>query len=106
MEIGTCGIHTAHCAFKHGGVASGWDIDKVLSAMYKIFKHSSSKRDYYEWLTEGVYLVEFCSHWWAKNDKVAVREITVWEMSGSLLISGWPYQNPSNLLRKIKAIFV
>ena len=48
METGTCGIHTAHCALKHGGVASGWDIDKVLSAMYKIFKHSSSKRADYE----------------------------------------------------------
>ena len=88
MGIGTCGIHTAHCAFKHGGVASGWGIDEVLSAMYKIFNHSPSKRAYYERLTDGVYLLQFCSHRWAENEKVAVREITAWEMSGSLLISG------------------
>ena len=36
LEIGACGIHTVHCAFKHGVVASGWGINKVLSAMYKI----------------------------------------------------------------------
>ena len=43
--------------FKHGGVASGWGIDKVLSAMYKIFNQSPSRRADYERLTDVVYLL-------------------------------------------------
>ena len=48
LETGKCGIHTVHCAFKHGDVASGWATDKVLSVMYKIFDQSPSTRADYE----------------------------------------------------------
>lgn len=44
LETGKCGIHTVHCAFKRGGVAIGCGIDKVLSAVYKIFDQSLPKR--------------------------------------------------------------
>ena len=58
LEIVKCDIHTVHCAFKYGGVASGWGIDNVLSAMYKIFNQSPSRRADYERLT-GVYPLQF-----------------------------------------------
>ena len=56
LEIGTCGIYTAHCAFKHGGVASGWSIDKDPSTMYKIFSQSPPRMTDYERLTDGGYI--------------------------------------------------
>ena len=43
LEIETCGLHVSmwvhivHNAFKHRGKASGWSIDEILAAMYKIF---------------------------------------------------------------------
>ena len=86
--MGTCGIHTVHCAFKHGGVGSGWGIDKVLSAMYKILDQSPSRRADYKRLTDGVYPLQFCSHWWAENERVAVRAIAIGKTSRLLLISG------------------
>ena len=79
--MGTCGIHIVHCAFKHGGVASGWGVDKVLPAMYKIFDQSPSRRTDYERLTIHIYEVyplQLCPHWWAKNKKVVVKSTDVW----------------------------
>ena len=106
LETGKCGIHTVHCAFKHGDVASRWGTDKVLSVMYKIFHQSPSTRADYERWTDGVYPLQFCSHQHAKDEKVAVRTIDVLE-NIQIVVNFWiTYQNQSNLLGKIKAIFV
>ena len=51
LEVGSYGLHTVHNGFKHGGKASGWSIDKLLGAMYKIFDQSPSARGLYESLT-------------------------------------------------------
>ena len=48
LEVGTCGLHTVHGALKHGGKASGWNIDKILSAIFKIIDQSPSRRTDYE----------------------------------------------------------
>ena len=37
ISIGTCVLHTIHCAFQHGKDASKWHIKKLLAAMFKIF---------------------------------------------------------------------
>ena len=79
LEIGTCRLHIVHNAFKHGGKASGWSIDKILVAMYKIFDQAASRRGDYERLTKGVYPLQFVSHRWAENQIVAERTIDVWE---------------------------
>ena len=78
LELGTCGLHTAHNGFKHGGKASGWSIDKVLGAMFKIIDQSSSRRGDYETLTRGIYRLHFCSRLLPENQIVAERAIDVW----------------------------
>ena len=81
LEVGTCGLHTVHGALKHGGKASGWNIDKILSAIFKIIDQSPSRRTDYERLSgeSVVYPLQFCSHRWAENKIVAERAIEVWE---------------------------
>ena len=81
LQIGTCGLHTVHGSLKHGGVASGWQIDKVLSAIYKILDVSPSRREDYEKVCKDniVYPLQFCSHRWAENKGVAERALEVWE---------------------------
>ena len=80
LEIGTCGLHVTHASIKHGGNANGWIIDKILSAMYKIFDQSPSWRADYENVTKSnVYPLKFCSNRWAENKTVAERVIDVWE---------------------------
>ena len=73
LEVGTCGLHTVHGALKHGGKASGWNIDKILSAIFKIIDQSPSRRTDYERLSgeSVVYPLQFCSHIWAESKVVA-----------------------------------
>ena len=54
INIGTCGLHIMHNAFKHGEKASTWDVKKLLSAMYKIFHESPSRRANYEKLLSAL----------------------------------------------------
>ena len=68
LEVGTCGLHTVHGVLEHGRKASGWNIDKILSAIFKIIDQSPSRRTDYE-----------RSHRWAENKIVAERAIEVWE---------------------------
>ena len=81
LEVVTYGLHTVHGALKHGRKASGWNIDKILSAIFKIIDQSPSRRTDYERLSgeSVVYPLQFCSHRWAKNKIVAERAIEVWE---------------------------
>ena len=53
IHTGTCGLHTFHNAFSHGAKASSWKLKELLSAMYKIFDESPSRRADYESLTSA-----------------------------------------------------
>ena len=88
LEVETCGLHTVHNGFKYGGKASGWSIDKVLGAMYKIFDRSPSRRGNYESLMRGIYPPQFCSHRWAENQIVAETAIDVWD-SIIIVVNYW-----------------
>ena len=48
IHIGTCGLHTLHGSFKCGENASGWNLKKLLSSIFKIFDQSPSRRADYE----------------------------------------------------------
>lgn len=61
-----CCLHIVHDAFKHGGNASGWGIDKILLTMYKIFDQSLSRRANYEQISDtDVFPLQLCFHRWA-----------------------------------------
>ena len=81
IDLGTCGLHIIHNSFKHGAKASGWNMKKLLSALYKIFHESPSRRADYERLTEALssdYGLQFCGHRWVENERVAKRGQEVW----------------------------
>ena len=81
VAIGTCGLHVLHNSFKHGEKATGWNVKKLLSSMFKIFHESPSRRADYEVLTEAQnsdYPLQFCGHRWVENENVAKRAIDVW----------------------------
>ena len=61
LEMGTCGLHIVHGNFKYGLNAILWDLNKILSAMWKIFDQSPSRRVDFECQTSGNYLLRFCS---------------------------------------------
>ena len=51
LDIGTCGLHTIHGAFKTGTEASGWEIKKTLKAAYTILQDSPARHDDYQSVT-------------------------------------------------------
>ena len=51
LEVGTCGLHTVYGAIKYGEKASGWNIDKILSAIFEVIDQSPSRRANYERLS-------------------------------------------------------
>ena len=82
ISIGTCGLHTIHCAFQHGAEALTWDMKKLLGAMFKLFDESPSRRADYERVTsaenESDFPRRFCSHRWVENEIVAKRAQVIW----------------------------
>ena len=44
MEVGSCGLHVVHGAFKAGVKATGWELEKILKAMWKLCGNYSMTR--------------------------------------------------------------
>ena len=68
LELGSCGIHVVHGAFKSAIEASGWTIDSILRSMYYLFKDSPARSMKYEKLTsEKRYAMKFCTTQWLED---------------------------------------
>ena len=47
INIGSCGLHVVHGAFKSGIEATNWYLKKIMKAMWKILDDSPARRDIY-----------------------------------------------------------
>ena len=54
VHIGICGLHTLSNSMKHSEEASGWNVEKLLSSLHRIFDESPSIRADYETLTQAI----------------------------------------------------
>ena len=80
IEIGSCSLHIVHGPFQTGATKTGWELNKVLQAMYKIFNELPARRDIY--LKEGSssnFPMKFCEPRWIEDKEVAERALEVWE---------------------------
>ena len=78
LEIGSCNLHVIHGAFQTGVKATGWELDWVLKAMWKLFKDSPARRDLYINLNRSDYFpLMFCQTRWTEDESVASRTINV-----------------------------
>ena len=76
IHIGICGLHSLCNALSNCAKASSWKMKELLSAMYKIFNESLSRRADYEILTSATekdYFLKFCSYWWFENESITRR---------------------------------
>jgi hypothetical protein len=51
LNVGRCGLHQVHGAFKAVYDVSGWEIDKLLSSIYWHFKDTHARREDFTSLT-------------------------------------------------------
>ena len=76
LNIGSCGLHIIHGAFKHGSERTGWELDNFFSSIFKLFKGTPARRDDYTRVTgSSVFAFKFCKHRWVQNVPVAERAI-------------------------------
>lgn len=78
LDIGSCGLHSLHCAFKTAIYATQWDIISYMRAIYNIFKDVPARRALYTQYSESdVFPLKFCSIRWLENIEVVQRAINV-----------------------------
>ena len=64
INIGGCGLHTIHGAFKTGAESTSWNIRKRLHGSYQILHDSPAPRDDFETITaSNIYSFNFCATW-------------------------------------------
>ena len=44
-NIGSCGLHSIHGAFETGMISCGWEINKIMKSMHKLFDKFPARRD-------------------------------------------------------------
>ena len=47
LDIGSCSLHIVHGALQTGMISQKWDLQKILRAIYNLFKESPAKIDEY-----------------------------------------------------------
>lgn len=74
LDIGSCGLHNLHNAFKAAMKATTWDIVKFLRAICNIFSHVPARRaDYIRFSGSNKFPMKFCAVRWLQNGAVAER---------------------------------
>ncbi|KAL3205778.1 hypothetical protein MRX96_052930 [Rhipicephalus microplus] len=78
LDLGTCGLHTIHNAYRAGGVASKWGLENLLSSLSAIFHDAPARREDFSTVTGQVtFPLNFASHRWVENVPVIERAITL-----------------------------
>lgn len=80
LDIGSCGLHTVHNAYKAGMHATGWPVDTYLSSLFSLFHDAPARReDFIRETGSSVFPLPFVSHRWIENVPVLERALATWE---------------------------
>jgi len=80
FDIGTCGLHVVHGAFRTGFESTGWKLDVILKSLWYLFNESPARMDDYKRITGcNVFPLQFCGTRWLDDRKVAERALSCWE---------------------------
>ena len=80
MDVGSCGLHVVHRAFKTGAKTTGYQLENILKSMQKLFNYSPSRRDLYIKLNQtDEFPLMFCMTRWVEDALVASHAMAVWK---------------------------
>ena len=54
-NIGSCGVHSIHGTFETGMISCGWEINKTMKSMRKLFNKSPARRDLFISISSGLW---------------------------------------------------
>ena len=79
LNIGSCGLHIVHNAFRSGSMETNWGVGQTLSSLYWLLKDSPARRDNFMAITgSSLFPKQFCSHRWVENVTVVERALEMW----------------------------
>lgn len=80
IDIGSCGLHVVHGAFKTGFDHTGWKVDTTLKSLWYLFNESPARRaDYTEVTGSTLFPLQFCGTRWVEDSIVAERALSCWD---------------------------
>ena len=81
INIGSCGLHIIHGAYRKGIESTGWGLPNILSSFYRNFKDSPARREDFQKVLGGVEMplmpLKFCKTRWVENVSVLERALHV-----------------------------
>jgi hypothetical protein len=78
INIGSCGLHIIHGAYRKGIESTGWGLPNTLSSFYRNFKDSPACREDFQKVLDGVEMpLIFCKTRWVENVSVLERALHV-----------------------------
>lgn len=78
LNVGSCGLHVVHGAFKNAMEGTKWELEEILKAAYNLFNNTSARRDDFQRLTGSKeFPFKFAAHRWVENVSVLERMIKV-----------------------------
>jgi hypothetical protein len=81
VDIGTCGLHTVHNAFKAAMQATEFGIDSLLSSLWWLLHDTPARREDFKKIIKDVnvrFPLKLCAHRWAENVNVIRRALDIW----------------------------
>ncbi len=76
LNLGSCGLHIIHGAFKHGSNSTPWELEKFFSSIFKLFQNTPARwQDFTEVTGSSTFALKFCKHGWLENVPIAERAI-------------------------------
>ncbi|XP_072564133.1 uncharacterized protein [Paramormyrops kingsleyae] len=79
INIGSCGLHILHNAFRHGCKSAGWEVEHGLSSLYWLFHDCPARHEDFVTATGcDTPMLKFCKHRWIENVNVSERGLLLW----------------------------
>ncbi|XP_077545839.1 uncharacterized protein LOC144158676 [Haemaphysalis longicornis] len=79
VDLGTCGLHIVHNAFRAGLTASHWGLDTLLSSLSALFEDSPARREDFTAVTgQTTFPLKYVAHRWVENVPVMERALFLW----------------------------
>ena len=81
LDLGVCGLHVVHGAFRTGFEKTGWKIERFLRSLWYLLNESPARRqDFIEITGCTIYFpLQFCGTRWIEDINVAERAIFIWD---------------------------
>lgn len=78
LNVGSCGLHVMHNAFKAGSAETKWEVEQIFSSLFWLFKDSPARREDHSKVTgSSVFPKQYCQHRWLENLPVTERAIEI-----------------------------